>query len=108
MDAFVSKGAARGQFVTVRLRGPAGNPNAIGALVKLTTATGAPQTAEVHAGSGYLSQSPADLTFGLGDAKEIDSITVRWPDGTRSEVKQPKPGNGLVVITWKDKPDGKK
>ncbi len=108
MDAFISKGAARGQFVTVRLRGPAGNPNGIGALVKLTTATGAPQTAEVHAGSGYLSQSPADLTFGLGDAKEIESITVRWPDGTRSEVKQPKPGNGLLVITQKSKPDGKK
>lgn len=41
------------------------------------------QTAEYHAGGGYLSQSPSDLFFGApanpgGPAK----VTIRWADGT--------------------------
>jgi hypothetical protein len=36
------------------------------------------QTAEVYAGSGYLSQSTPTLFFGRGDAMEI---RVRWPGG---------------------------
>jgi len=32
----------------------------------------------------YLTQVELPLTFGLGDAKQIDSLEVQWSDGTKS------------------------
>jgi hypothetical protein len=37
-------------------------------------------------GTGYASQPPADLHFGLGDADVVDQITVTWPDGAVSRL----------------------
>ncbi len=67
-----------GDFLAVRLSGPAGNPAGIGARVTMGA-----QTAEVYAGSGYLSQSAPILFFGSpgGAAAEI---RVRWPGGRTS------------------------
>ena len=56
----------------------AGNPHAVGAAVTVVYAGATQQTAEVYAGSGYLSQSAPTLFFGRGDAMEI---RVRWPGG---------------------------
>jgi hypothetical protein len=38
---------------------------------------------------GYLSQSSRLVHFGLGNASEIDSVTVRWLDGTETVVENP-------------------
>jgi enediyne biosynthesis protein E4 len=35
-------------------------------------------------GTGYASQPPPELHFGLGDVDVIDELTVRWPDGQQS------------------------
>ncbi len=35
---------------------------------------------QVGAEGSYLSQSPSTLHFGLGEAEQVDSITIRWPD----------------------------
>jgi len=67
--------------VTVKLKGRAGNPTAIGARVSLRTSDGLAQTAEVSAGGGYLSQQSATLWFGLGESAKIAAIEVRWPNG---------------------------
>lgn len=100
MDAFVSSGnKSAADFLTVKLRGVTGNPQAIGALVTVHTASGKPQTAEVYAGSGYLSQSPADLYFGMGGAGTLQSVSIRWPDGTVVDVKDPKSENGVLMIS---------
>jgi hypothetical protein len=40
------------------------------------------QKREVRSGSTYQSQSALDLHFGLGDADTIDTLEVRWSDGT--------------------------
>jgi hypothetical protein len=40
------------------------------------------QRAERRSGDSYLSHSDPRLHFGLGDRKTVDSIEVRWPDGT--------------------------
>ena len=55
------------------------------------------QTAEVHAGGGYLSQSSPVLTFGLGTAGRAHKIEVVWPDGKMSSM-MPEAGESLVVI----------
>ena len=36
----------------------------------------------------YLSQSELVLTFGLGRATEVESLTVFWPDGTVQSVPE--------------------
>ena len=66
--------------LTVRLKGGPGNPTAVGARVTVHLEDGSTQTAEVHAGGGYLSQSSPTLAFGLAGSK-LRSIEVRWPTG---------------------------
>ena len=81
---YENRGSAGNRVLTVRLAGHSGNPTAIGSRVTLELSDGRSQTAEVHAGSGYLSQSSATLTFGLGSTATAQLVTVRWPDGTTS------------------------
>ena len=42
----------------------------------------------VQAGSGFLSQSSKRLTFGIGEAKKIESVVVHWPAGKVHHFKQ--------------------
>ncbi|MGY8686971.1 MAG: FG-GAP-like repeat-containing protein [Verrucomicrobiales bacterium] len=75
-----------GGMQMVRLKGP----NAVGARVTVVSKDGSQQTAEVHAGGGYLSQSTAAVAFGsAGDG--ISSVRIRWADGKVSqETPDPK------------------
>ncbi len=68
--------------LVVRLVGRQGNPTAIGARVRVHFSDGSVQTAEVRAGSGYLSQSTSTLTFGVSASAKVDKIELRWPDGS--------------------------
>jgi hypothetical protein len=45
-------------------------------------AGGMTQTDEIHSGGSYLSQSDLRIHFGLGTAKKIDKVEVRWPSGS--------------------------
>jgi len=82
----------------VALRGPVGNPTAVGARVTVTMTDGKIQSAEVHAGSGYLSQSTASLFFGFIDHNLPKSITVRWPDG-RASTHPWQPNQKKLVLS---------
>ena len=79
-----------GHLITVRLSSTLGNADAIGARVTLIATSGSRQTAEVHAGSGYLSQSAPSLVFGAAQLSDVKTLLVRWPDGTSSTAS----GNG--------------
>jgi len=63
----------------VRLRGPAGNPQAVGAQMRLSFGTRQGPMREVHAGSGYWSQDSTVLVFGTPESPT--EIRVRWPGG---------------------------
>ncbi|WP_228714650.1 FG-GAP-like repeat-containing protein [Posidoniimonas corsicana] len=75
---------SRPYFVRVKLDGPGGNPLGYGARVTLRSASGPPQTAELCAGSGYLSQNSSALVFGTPHSSEDAELEVWWPDGARS------------------------
>ena len=68
----------------------------MGALVRLTVGK---QTLvrQVHAAGGYLAQSSNVLHFGLGDAKRIDRMEIRWPSGRVQRLDGPQI-DGLRVI----------
>ena len=94
---FENRRSSDGAAMTVALRGRPGNPIAVGARVTVEREHGPPQTDEVRAGGGYLSQSTAKLTFGLGEDQEATRIKVRWPDGTQT-THQPPPGAKVLVL----------
>ena len=73
-------GIAGRNWVSFDLAGSKSNRMGIGARVKLV-AGGMTQTDEVHSGGSYLSQNDTRLHFGLGSAKKIDRVEIRWPSG---------------------------
>jgi hypothetical protein len=87
---FVNKLADRSPNhpIRVRLEGVAGNPSAIGSRITVEAEGLPPQTVEVNAGSGYISQSSSDRIFAVPNGNESPiTVTVRWPDGKSSTTK---------------------
>jgi len=72
-------------WLRVKLEGRTVNRNAIGALLTLT-ANGVTQRRSVMPTHSYLSQVEVPVTFGLGDAQQVDSLTVVWPNGRSQNV----------------------
>ncbi|MCA9152809.1 MAG: ASPIC/UnbV domain-containing protein, partial [Planctomycetales bacterium] len=68
-QAFVNQAAASDRFVVIRPDGSPGNPTGIGTRITLRLEGGTQQTAEVYAGSGYLSQSSPAIWFGTRGKK---------------------------------------
>lgn len=78
LHVLLNKGSEK--LMAIRLTGPKGNRQAIGARIVVLPVDGSSQTAEVYAGGSYLSQSTPELFFtkpnGAGNVK------VFWPDGS--------------------------
>jgi len=89
MLAFRNRGVAGHKSLRVVLRGPAGNPTAVGARITVELADGSTQTSEVYAGSGYYSQSTAACFFGYPDPSPPRKIHIRWPSGLTAEYNFP-------------------
>ena len=68
------------RWVRLRLVGTAPNRHAIGAVVSVRTGNRT-QTRMVMPARSYLAQVELPLTFGLGAARQVDEVTVRWADG---------------------------
>ncbi|MBV9766097.1 MAG: CRTAC1 family protein, partial [Acidobacteriaceae bacterium] len=69
-------------WLTLNLVGHYSNRDAIGAKVKLTTASGRVLYEHVSVSVGFMSSSDKRVHFGLGAEKQISSIDIRWPRGT--------------------------
>jgi len=94
--AFRNRGVTGRHPLRVRLRGPAGNPAAVGARVTLELADGSTQTGEIEAGSGYYSQSAAACFFGYPEGNPPKRIRVRWPSGATTDQDC---GRGIGTLT---------
>jgi enediyne biosynthesis protein E4 len=86
-----------GHPLAVRLIGRTPNPLAIGARVTLVRNDGSSQAAEIHAGSGYLSQSIATLFFGRGQDRDGQELIIRWPDGKTTRHALDKDVSNLQI-----------
>ena len=95
---------------TTSIRRGTSSPRAIGARVIVHTASGS-QTQEVRLGTGYLSQGPATLHFGLGPHDMASAVEVRWPGPGRQvsrleivradrrlTIRQPQPEGVLLSV----------
>ncbi len=71
-------------WITLKLTGTTSNRSAIGSLVRVVTADGE-QRQEVRGGGSYYSQNDLRLHFGLGQARAVERVIVRWPNGNEEE-----------------------
>ncbi len=98
-------GAATGLFhnitakpgLRVRLLGPPGNPDGIGAKLRLRFQAHAGPVREIHAGSGYWSEDGAVQVLAIPE--EPIGIEVQWPGGKRSSSPLPKAARQITVDT---------
>ncbi len=79
-------------WIKIRTVGTKSNRTGIGARLKVVAQTGTPvlgarpgsalvQIDEVRSSDGYFSASDLRMHFGLGNAKKVDLVEIRWPSG---------------------------
>lgn len=68
-------------WLKVALIGTVSNSSSYGAHVRIVIG-GVSQMREIGCGTGYQSQSPLPVHFGLGGATTVDSVIAKWPSGT--------------------------
>ena len=61
--------------------------DAIGAKVKLTTASGRVLYNHVAISVGFMSSSDKRVHFGLGQESKIASLEITWPSGIKQTLK---------------------
>jgi ASPIC and UnbV/FG-GAP-like repeat len=82
-------GGNQNNWIKVRLQGTNSNKSGIGTKVEVKSGT-LWQKVETNGGSGYLSQSPPEVIFGLGNHKSVDVVRLLWPGGVlQSEINLP-------------------
>jgi hypothetical protein len=95
--AFQNAGTPSGRSCRVLLKGPPGNPHAIGARVSVERQGSVVQTLELHAGSGHYSQSAPAAFIGYPASQPPTLIRVRWPNGLSSQHPFP-PGSPSLTL----------
>jgi hypothetical protein len=86
----VFKNKNGGKSIRLKLVGSGSNRDAIGAQVTMKTK----ETSQLQllVANNGTAQSELVVHFGLGNAKKADEITIRWPNGDVSIMKDVKPG----------------
>jgi hypothetical protein len=79
----------------VRLEGPPGNPQGIGAQLRLSFAQRRGPLREIHAGSGYWSQDSAVQVMSASESPT--QLLVRWPGGKTTTNDVPPNAHEVIV-----------
>ena len=89
-------GGNTNRWLSLRLVGTKSNRDAIGAVVRVESASGK-QMQMVHSGSSYCSQSDLALTFGLGKDAEASAVEIQWPSGAKQRITNVAAGRLLTI-----------
>ncbi len=89
-------------WIKIRTIGTKSNRSGIGARLTCTThpageAKPHQQIDEVRSGGSYISQSDLRVHFGLGKAKKVEVLEIRWPSGHLDTLKDVK-ANQLIFV----------
>lgn len=87
-------------FLQIKLDGPDKNRFGLGTKVWIFN-NGQMQYQELYTNRGFLSSSEPLVHFGLGKAKKIDRVEVRWPDG-RTQILNNVNANQRLKLNYKD------
>ena len=83
----MNTGGTGNHWLVLNLVGHKSARDAIGAKVKLTTASGRVLYNHVAISVGFMSSSDKRVHFGLGPEAKIDSVEIRWPSGIQQTLK---------------------
>jgi hypothetical protein len=78
-------GGNRNHWLRVKAVGTKSNRSALGAVVRIESASGR-QWNMVRSGSSYCSQSDLALTFGLGRDTSVSVLEIDWPSGAKERL----------------------
>ncbi len=84
-------------WVLLKLTGTKSNRMGIGAQIRLTGEDGLTQYNHVTTSTGYGASSDPRVHFGLGAAKRIRELEIRWPSGIR-QVLRDLPADRIIPI----------
>ena len=76
-----------------------GNRDGVGAWVTLLDDQGQAQSVELQAGGGFMSFDAPRATFGLRPGARPVGLTVRWPDGSETQISGPLDPGQIYQIT---------
>ncbi len=86
-----------GRWLQLRLVGRRSNRDAIGARIRLISASGFVQYNHVTTSVGYASSSTRRVHFGLGRDSSARRIEIHWPGGREQVLEDVAAGQVLVV-----------
>jgi hypothetical protein len=84
-EAAIYENTGSGDRIAVRLKGKSPNTQAVGAKLELQGGSAGRQSRQIISGGDYVSGSDLMVTF-AADTGTNHSLTITWPDGTRSEI----------------------
>ena len=87
----------KSNWILLRLMGKVSNRDGIGAAIKIVDALGRTQYNHVTTSVGYASSSDRRVHFGLGTAKKLDLIEIRWPSGIIQRLRD-VPANQVLTV----------
>jgi hypothetical protein len=90
-------GGNRNNWIGIRAIGTQSNRSAIGTRVKITVGNHT-QMKEVTGGSSYASANDLRLLFGIGGARVVDEIEIRWPTGRIQTKRQVKANQYMMIV----------
>jgi len=90
-------GGNQNNWMGLDLRGTKSNRDAIGAKVKLTSASGKVQYAMVTTTASYQSAQDKRLIFGIGREQSVRSIDITWPSGIKQKIEGPEVRKMLTI-----------
>jgi hypothetical protein len=84
---FHNVSANQSHWITFQLTGTTSNRMGIGAHLKLTAEDGQTQWDEVSTSAGYAASNDPRVHFGLGAARRVREVEIRWPSGIRQVLR---------------------
>jgi hypothetical protein len=87
----------RKNYLKITLRGV--RSNALGVGAKLVAEVGGRRMVrEMYPINSFASQAPTEAYFGLGDASQVDRLTVRWPSGVVQQLNAIEANQRIEVV----------
>ncbi len=102
-------GGNANNWLELRLVGLLCNRSAVGARVTVRSGN-LRQIREISAGGGYISGPPLDVHVGLGQRTVVDSLIIRWPNGSfdlfldihANQILTIEQGSGISAVEKKE------
>ncbi len=98
--------APKGNWLKISLQGVEADRNGLGSRVEVEV-DGKLLLREIEGGSSHASQNSTIAHFGLGNAKEVNTLTVKWIGGKQQVLQKVAANQHLIIKENMDDSDSK-